>query len=76
MTAPTTDTGVPVRRRADGSIDHATKRRLGTWAIAFALAAGAFWATMLTDPPRSEAGVTSPVSVQDQLRNVPLDLPL
>ncbi len=37
---------------------------------------GAFWAMMLTDPPKTEAGVTSPVSVQDQLRDVPLDLPL
>jgi hypothetical protein len=31
--------------------------RLGLFLLALALATAAFWFTMLTDPPRSEAGI-------------------
>ncbi len=50
------------------------RRRLNTLAVAFVVATGAFWATMLTDPPRTEAG-TAPATVLDVMRTAPLDLP-
>ncbi len=50
------------------------KRRLNTLVAAFVVATAAFWATMLTDPPRTEAG-TTPGAVLDVMRTAPLDLP-
>ena len=44
---------------------------LGMSVAAFALATAAFWATMLTDPPKTEAGVTDKFDINDTLRNAP-----
>ncbi len=53
-----------------------TKRRLLTFGLAVALATGAFWATMLTDPPRTEATeVGRPAGVLDLMRSAPPNLP-
>lgn len=39
-------------------------RTLGLFAAAFALAAGAFWATMLTTPPKSEAAAQTRIDTR------------
>ncbi|MGV7034488.1 hypothetical protein [Methylobacterium symbioticum] len=39
--------------------------RLGLFLLAFALATAAFWFTMLTDPPRSEAGSRAEAPASD-----------
>lgn len=36
---------------------------LGIFAAAFALAAAAFWVTMVTDPPKTEAATGGPAAV-------------
>ncbi len=41
-------------------------RALSLCAAAFVLAAGAFWATILTDPPTSHAAVAPPSSHADR----------
>lgn len=51
----------------------ATTRRLVQFELAFALATGAFWAVILTDPPRTEAG--GPSGSFEMMRVAPLDLP-
>ena len=56
------------------SLSPKAKRRLSTLAAALVVATGAFWATILTDPPRTEAG-TAPATVSEMMRTVPLDLP-
>jgi len=56
------------------SLSPKVKRRLNTMAAAFVVATAAFWATMLTDPPRTEAG-TAPSTVLDVMRTAPLALP-
>lgn len=50
-----------------------TKRRLGMFGAAFAVATGAFWATMLTTPPTTEAANPG-FSISDLQRNAPRDL--
>ena len=56
------------------SISPKTKRRVGVIATAFAVATGAFWATMLTSPPTTEASNPT-LSVFDLQTKVPLNLP-
>ena len=51
-----------------------TRRRLTLFATAFALATGAFWGTMLTTPPVTEAA-SKGFSVLELQRGAPLDLP-
>ena len=51
------------------------RRRLTAFATAFAVASGAFWATMLTDPPRTVAA-SDPVSVHELQQRAPLNLPI
>ena len=53
----------------------ATRRRLGVFAAAFALATGAFWTTMLTDPPTTEASGGVGYSIGEVLSKAPGDLP-
>jgi hypothetical protein len=50
------------------------RRRVKLFAAAFALATAAFWSTMLTVPPTTEAGAPA-FSVDTLQRNAPLDLP-
>ena len=40
-------------------------RALSLLAAAFVLAAGAFWITMLTTPPKSEAALSSGINTQE-----------
>lgn len=40
-------------------------RRLGLFAAAFALATGAFWASMLTKPPKVEAAVQTRIDTRE-----------
>ena len=49
------------------------RRTITLSCIAAALAAAAFWATILTDPPVTEAATTSVVDALQ--RAAPLDLP-
>lgn len=57
------------------SLSPQVKRRASVFAAALAVATGAFWATMLTSPPRTEASVKHP-SVMELQQAAPLDLPL
>jgi hypothetical protein len=41
-----------------------TKRGLGLFAMAFVVATGAFWANMLTSPPKTEAVIAAPAGAQ------------
>jgi hypothetical protein len=50
------------------------KRQVSLFAAAFALATGLFWATMITDPPKSEAAGPS-FSISEFQSNAPLNLP-
>ena len=47
------------------------KRLLGLSVAAFAIATAAFWATMLTDPPKTEAGVTDKFDINNTLQSAP-----
>ncbi|MER2269262.1 hypothetical protein [Methylobacterium oxalidis] len=40
-------------------------RATSLFAAAFVLATGAFWATMLTDPPQTTASVRPQIDIQD-----------
>ena len=40
-------------------------RATSLFAAAFVLATGAFWATMLTDPPQSTASVQPRINIQE-----------
>lgn len=40
-------------------------RRLGLFAVAFALATGAFWTSMLTKPPKVEAAVQTRIDTRE-----------
>jgi hypothetical protein len=42
------------------------KRSLGAFGAALALAVAAFWGTMLTSPPRTEAGILEPARAEVQ----------
>lgn len=48
------------------AVGPAAKRRLGLFAAAFAIATAAFWATILTDPPKTEAAVPDPHVIEAQ----------
>ena len=50
-------------------------RRLKMLAFAFALATGAFWMTMLKDPPKSEASDPTAVRFSPSDIKIPVDLP-
>ena len=72
-----------VAARSYGAIDFSAapslsprvKRRVGVFAAALVVATGAFWATMLTSPPKTEASLKH-LSVMELHRAAPLDLPL
>ena len=49
------------------------KGLLGMSVAAFALAAAAFWATMLTDPPKTEAGITDKFDINNTLQSAAKD---
>lgn len=53
----------------------AVRGRLGLFAAAFMLATGAFWITMLTDPPTTEASGGLRYSIGEVLSKAPRDLP-
>lgn len=46
--------------------------RLGLFLLAFALATGLFWLTILTDPPKSEAAVKPQLAYAPVLMGAPL----
>lgn len=50
-------------------------RKLKMFAVAFVLATGAFWVTMLKDPPKTMAADPMPSIVIQDLK-IPSDLPL
>ncbi len=52
------------------------KKFLGMSVAAFALATAAFWATMLTDPPKSEADTIVRFDVNKALQDAPKDAPI
>ena len=52
------------------------KRLLGLSVAAFAIATAAFWATMLTDPPKTEAGLAEKFNINDTLRTAPKNAPI
>lgn len=54
----------------------ATKRRLSLFAAAFIVATGAFWATMLTDPPTTEARASGSFSIGEVIAKAPRELPV
>lgn len=54
------------------TLSRAARRRFGQAGLAFALATGAFWAIILTDPPQTEAA--APAGVMELMRIAPLDL--
>ena len=56
------------------SISPKTKHRVGLFATAVIVATGAFWATMLTSPPVSEAA-NQGFSIHELHLKAPLDLP-
>ena len=62
-------------RLADRKSPGIMSRRVSLALTAFALATAAFWATMLTSPPTTEASGTVSYGVQELMRNAPLDLP-
>ena len=57
------------------SVSPKAKRGLGIFATAFAVATGAFWGTMLTSPPVSEAAHPG-VFIHDLHLRAPLNLPV
>ena len=62
-------------REALPSVPPNLKRRVTLFITAFAVASGAFWATMLTDPPQTVAG-QAPFSIHELQQRAPLDLPI
>jgi hypothetical protein len=56
------------------SLSPQAKRRVSLFAAAFVVATGAFWATMLTSPPQTEASA-KPFSVLELQNAAALDLP-
>jgi hypothetical protein len=52
-----------------------TRRGLRLFSAAFAIATGAFWATMLTSPPVTQAG-NPPLSIHSLQGAASLDLPM
>ena len=56
------------------SLSPQVKRRVSVFATALVVATGAFWATILTSPPRTEASVKH-LSVMELHQAAPLDLP-
>jgi hypothetical protein len=57
------------------SVSPQTKRRVSLFVTALAVATGAFWATMLTSPPVTEAADPG-FSILELHRNAPLSLPI
>ena len=55
-------------------ISTTAKGRVTAFAAAFAVASGAFWATMLTSPPTTEAANPA-LSISELQRKAPVDLP-
>lgn len=50
-------------------------RKVKMLAVAFAVATGAFWFTMLKDPPKSEASDPTMVRFSPSDLKIPVDLP-
>ena len=49
--------------QATSSFSSQTKRRMSFFAAALVIASGAFWATMLTSPPKVEAAVSQGMDI-------------
>ena len=49
--------------QATSSFSSQTKRRVSFFAAALVIATGAFWATMLTSPPKVEAAVSPGIDI-------------
>ena len=49
--------------QATSSFSSQTKRRVSFFAAALVIATGAFWATMLTSPPKVEAAFTPGIDI-------------
>ncbi len=60
---------LPIPELAPGA-----KRKLTVFAAAFGLAAAAFWAVVLTDPPQTSAAQGNGMPVFEMMRDAPLDL--
>lgn len=56
--------------------DRLPKRRLTLFVAAFALATGAFWVTMLTDPPTTDASGSANFAIGEVLAKAPRGLPV
>ena len=50
--------------------------KLGFSLSAVMLAAAAFWATMVTTPPKTEAGITDKFDINETLRTASRDVPV
>ena len=57
-------------------IASSSRGRLGMFAAAFALATAAFWATMLTSPPVTEATTISGITSAEIERSAPRNVPI
>ena len=57
-------------------IASSSRGRLGMFAAAFGLATAAFWATMLTSPPVTEATTISGITSAEIERSAPKDVPI
>ena len=51
-------------------------RMLGLSVAAFVLATTAFWATMLTDTPKTEAGMADKFDINETLKTAPKNAPI
>ena len=51
-------------------------RLLGLSGTAFVLATAAFWATLVTDPPKTEAETMIPFDINVALKTAPQDAPI
>jgi len=58
-----TSAALPIGRKCE--VRSCEMRALSLSAAAFVLAAGAFWATMLTEPPQSKAAVQPSLNIQE-----------
>jgi hypothetical protein len=60
---------------ADPFFEGHIMRKLKYFALAFALATGAFWLTMLKDPPKSEASDPTRLTIQPNDLKIPTGIP-
>ena len=63
-----------IERTGRGALTEAIMRGIKLFAAAFALAAGAFWVTMTTEPPKTVASETSRAGLSPGEMMIPADL--